>query len=95
MKHDYIRHDGNVYDVFLISHRLVSEFSLIGHKMVMLLKFLLELERNWKMLKQRYSKFKQDVGLLQTWSHMVDMFPIVKILKNGKICQCFFFYGKV
>lgn len=95
MKHDYVRHDGNVNDVFLISHRLVSEFSLIGHKMVMLLKFLLELERNWKMLKQRYSKFKQDVGLLQTWSHIVDMFPIVKILKNGKICQCFFFYGKV
>lgn len=94
MKHDYIRHDGNVYDVFLISHRLVSEFSLIGHKMVMLLKFLLRLERNWKMLKPRYSKLKQDVGLLQTWSHMVDMFLIVKILKNGKICQIIAFSSK-
>lgn len=73
MKHDYVRHDDNVNDVFLILHRLVSEFSLIGHKMVMLLKFLLGLERNWKMLKPRYSKFKQDVGLLQTWSHMVDI----------------------
>lgn len=91
MKYDYVRHDCNVNDVFSISHRLVSEFSLIGHKMVMLLKFLLRLERNWKMLKPRYSELKQDVGLLQTWSHMVDMFLIVKILKNGKICQTMLF----
>lgn len=43
------------------------------------------------MLKPRYSELKQDVGLLQTWSHMVDMFLIVKILKNGKICQTMLF----
>lgn len=58
MKYDYVRYDDNVNDVFLILYRLVFEFSLIGYKMVMLLKFLLGFERNWKMLKLRYSKFK-------------------------------------
>lgn len=57
-EYDYVRYDCNVNDVFLILYRLVFEFSLIGYKMVMLLKFLLRFERNWKMLKLRYSKLK-------------------------------------